>query len=229
MQFRRLLTVSLLLLVAACGDKFPYPPQYVTYEDIGSNALPNPPRQGSAEFEKEIQSIVKRQAKLTDVQKATLHSEDHIAPDMIIYPVLKKHYTAEEYPALATLLGHAASDAWRVSDMTQDFWKSPRPWYADNRVQLLVPNITRPGYPSGHTTTNTVWAHVLSELFPKYRQEFFARAMEIGGHRIDGGAHFPHDVKGGRRMGNLIYSKIKQSPQFQAELAAAKAEIAAKQ
>ena len=198
-------------------------PEQVTPQVLGA-----PPAKGTKEYNAEINQVIARQAKLTQAQKDVIWKEDHITPTMIVLPVLGTQYTEENYPALYTLLRHAASDTWRIGDTIQTYYQSPRPWYADERVQLLVPKITSPGYPSGHTATNSTWAHVLSDLFPAKREALFARAMAIGGHRVDGGAHFPHDVAGGRKLADTLYPIMKENPEFQREFAAAKAEIQAK-
>lgn len=226
MRIRSLLVASALALLAACsGDKYPYPPQFVGVEDVSMRSLPVPAPRYSAAYNAEIDQVIARQARLTDAQKTTISVENHIAPEMIVAPVLGKRYTAERYPALYTLLKHAASDAWRISDATQEYWGALRPWMADARVALLVPSITRPGYPSGHTVTNTVWAQVLAELFPAKRHALFARAMAVGNHRVDGGAHFPRDVEAGQKLATIIYTEMKADPQFMRELAAARREV----
>lgn len=223
----RSLLISALLLASACGNKYPFPPQFVRPADFSARVLPAPPAPDSAEFEREIIHIVSRQAKLTDEEKVVIQREDKISPEMIVQPVLGSHFTRESHPALYTLLAHAGSDAWRVTDVNQEYWKSPRPWYADSRVQLIAPKITRYGYPSGHTTTNRVWAHVLSELFPAKRDELFARATGIATHRMQGGVHFPHDLAGGKKLADAIFARMKNVPAFQEELRAAKAELRA--
>lgn len=226
MKLRRLFLLPLLALLTACGgEKFPYPPQFVTPDDVPPHVLAVPAPKYSTSYDQQIEEIIRRQATLTDAQKVVLREENHITPEMVVKPVLGAKYTPDAYPVLYTLLKHAASDAWRIGDRAQDYWQTPRPWYADARVQLLVPYITRPGYPSGHTVTNHVWAHVLSELFPQKRDALFARAWEIGQHRIDGGAHFPRDVEAGKYLAEVIYAHMKKVPAFQQELAAAKAEL----
>jgi len=227
MMLRRALILATCLIATACADKFPYPPQFVTPEEISMNALPTPPAPDSKTFKNELNTIIATQKKLTQKEKDVIAAEDHIAPQMMVLPVLGKHYTEEKYPALYTLLRHAASDAWRIGDETQDHWNSPRPWYTDSRVTLYVKPITRPGYPSGHTVTNTVWAHVLSDLFPAKKAALLKRASDIGNHRVKAGAHFPHDVEGGKKLAGVIATTMKKSPDYQRELAAAKAELKA--
>jgi acid phosphatase (class A) len=227
MKWNALLASSLLFLAACAGSKYPYEPQFVAPADMSARILPEPPRAGSIEFEKEINYIVARQKHLSAHDRQTIEAENHITPEMIVLPVLGTHYTRDNYPALYALLAHAASDAWRLADTNQDYWKSPRPWMADKNVELIAPRITSYGYPSGHTTTNRVWAYVLSEAFPGKKDAFFARAEQIAQHRMQGGVHFPHDLEGGRKLSTAIFAEMKANPKFQYELAEAKREIRA--
>ena len=226
---RRLFILPLLLLLAACAgnDKYPYPLQFLTAEDICPCELGAPPADGSAEQKKEIRKILAIQAKMSDAEKATVMKEDSITVQMIVDPVLGAQYQRDSYPNLFTLLDHAQSDAWRTGDTVQEFWGRQRPWLTDSRVQLLAKRITRPSYPSGHTTTNHVWAHVLAELFPTKREALFKRAHSIGMNRVKGGVHYPSDVEGGKRLAEIFFEKMKANPAFQAELEDARAEIEA--
>ena len=222
----RLFILPLLFVLAACsGSKYPFPPQFVDGSDVAPTVLAAPPAQNSATYTREINGILKRQATLTDAQKAAIAAEDHITPSMIVEPVLGATYTEETHPALFTLLRHSASDAWQLSDATQDYWNRTRPWLTDERVELLVSRITRPSYPSGHTVTNHVWAHVLSELFPAKRKALFARAYEVGSHRADAGVHFPSDVEAGKKFAAIVYDKMFKDAGFKRDLAAARDEI----
>ncbi len=224
----RWLLIPLLLSVAACsGDKYPFAPQFVDASAVGMEVLPPPPAADSKQSKREIDGIIAQQQGLTDAQKATIAKEDSISPRMMLEPVLGSGYSEATHPALYTLMRHAASDAWRIGDATQERWGRVRPWLVDDRVKLLVKPIQRPSYPSGHSTTNHVWAHVLSELFPSKRSAFFARAYAIGQHRVEGGVHFPSDVMAGKKLAAAIYTKMSQNPTFQQELAAARAELTA--
>lgn len=221
------LILPLLLILAACAarDPYPYPLQFVRAAEMPPQVLAAPSAPGSAPYVAEIDGILARQAKLNAADKAVVAAEDHIRPAMIVAPVLGEGYTEQSYPALFALLRHSASDAWRLADATQDYWHRDRPWVADDRVTLLVSSITRPSYPSGHTVTNHIWAHVLSELFPARREALFARAYAIGMHRVDAGVHFPSDVKAGKKFAAALYEKMRTNPAFQSELAAARAEL----
>jgi acid phosphatase (class A) len=225
MKLQRAALIAFALLLSACESHFPYPPQFVAPDDVSIRVLGAPPAKYSTEYNGEIDRILALQSQLTPDEIAIVKDEDHIRPEMLVTPVLGPKYTAENYPALFALLKHAGSDAWRISDDMEDYWQSPRPWYADARVKLYVNPITRPGYPSGHTTTNTIWAYILGDLFPAKREALLARATQIGLHRVEAGAHFPHDVKAGSALGALLYERMKTNPGFLREFAAAKAEL----
>jgi acid phosphatase (class A) len=223
---RRLFLLPLLLILTACaGDKFPYPPQFVTPETVGMGALPAPPEPYSKTYTREIAHILEVQGRMTQADKDAVMAEDSVLPSMIVLPVLGERYTESDYPALYALLRRTASDAWRVGDATQEHWQRTRPWLMDERVALYVKPITRPSYPSGHSTTNHVWAHVLSELFPHKRAALFTRAYAVGMHRMKGGVHFPSDVEAGKKLAAAIYTKMRTHPDYQAALAQAHAEL----
>lgn len=228
-MLRRLLVLPLLLIVSSCatltGDKYPYSAQFVESGDVCPCELGEPAAAGSRVQKKEIAWIIAAQHRLTPAQKTQIMDEDHIRPEMIVTPILGTHYTRTQYPALYTLLDHAASDAWRLADDSQDFWGRKRPWVVDKRVKLLVSPITRPSYPSGHTTTNYTWAYVLSELFPTKKAALSKRAHAIGMNRVNAGVHYPSDVESGKRLAGMIYAVMKDNPQFKTELAAAREEL----
>lgn len=224
--WNRFLSIAFMVLLSACtGGKYPYDYQFMTVDAIPLTALGAPPAVGSAQWNKEIDEIIARQKKLTDAQKAVLVHENHITPAMIVQPVLGQQFSEAHYPKLYDWLRRAASDAWRTADAHQEYWNAPRPWVSDDRVQLLVPRITRPSYPSGHTTTNTLWAYMLTSLFPEKHEQLFKRAHEIGFHRVDAGVHFPHDVKAGKLMAGLVYQQIEMNVAYQAEKQAVQKEL----
>jgi acid phosphatase (class A) len=220
-----IIALSLMLLSACGGTDYPYPPQFVSPVEVPAQSIPAPPAKGSAQYNKEIDGIIALQSKLTEKDYAPAQMQDVIIPQKMVQPVLGQQFDPEHYPALYTLLKHAGSDAWRISDATEEYWKSPRPWYADDRVQLHVTPIYQYGYPSGHTVTFRVWAHVLADLMPSKREAFFKQAWNTGHNRIVAGVHFPHDIEGGKKLAAAIYEKMHQQPQFQREFEAAKAEL----
>lgn len=229
MKLIKLAPFVVALTLAACGtatpDKFPYPPQFVQPEEVSLYTLPAPPQPGSAEYKKSVNWIIAAQSKLTPTQITDIKHEVSIQPEMLVEPVLGDEFTAEKFPALYALLKHAGSDAWRINDRIQDHWKETRPYMADSRITRYVEPITRPGYPSGHTVTNHVWAHILADLMPCQETALFKRALAVGHNRVLGGAHFPHDVAAGKKLATVIYHRMLEDNQFRMERDAAEREL----
>ncbi len=229
MHVRKLSVLILAALLAACASqpssKYPYPPQFVSPDQVNVYTLPAPPQPGSTQYKHEIKDILAMQKQLTPEEIAAIQGEIHISPQMLVEPVLGEQFTPENLPKLYALLDHAQSDAWRIGDTIQEHWNETRPWLADARVKRYVEEIHRPGYPSGHTTTNTTWALILGDMMPQQQDKLVARASEIGHHRVEGGAHFPHDIEQGRKLAHVIYQRMQMSPTFVAERNAAQLEL----
>ncbi len=82
-------------------------------------------------------------------------------------------------------------------------------------------------YPSGHSTRGTLYALVLSEIFPEKKEAILAESRTIGWHRIELAMHFPTDVFAGRVLAQAIVRELKADPAFRHDLAEVKAEIRA--
>lgn len=229
MQLRHLLLIPVIMATAVgCAtSKYPYPPQYVSSYEVGPRSIAIPPARYSKEYNDEVEYIVALQSKLTPQEIALVKHQDQIAPEKMIVPVMGKHYSEARYPVLYDFMKKVASDSWRIGDDARDYWKSPRPWYTEPRVKLHVEPIYSYGYPSGHTTTFGSWAHVLADLFPAKREAFFEQAWGAGANRIKGGAHYPHDIRGGKAMAAAVYEGLQKSADYQRDLAAVRAEIKA--
>lgn len=226
MKSRHLLLLP-LMLIAACTSKYPFPPQYVSSYEVSPRSIPIPPQRYTSEYNQEVDSIVAMQAALTPDEIALIQHQDQISPDKMVVPVLGATYSKDRYPVFYDFLNKVASDSWRIGDDARDYWRSPRPWYTETRVKRYVEPIYTYGYPSGHTTTFGTWAYVLADLFPAKREAFFAQAWGAGANRIKGGAHYPHDIAGGKRMAQAVYEAMLREPEYQRDFAAAKAELRA--
>ena len=66
-----------------------------------------------------------------------------------------------------------------------------------------------------------------AQLAPDLKAAILARGLQIGDDRVIGGVHFPSDVDAGRTLAHDLFTRLMASPAFQADLAHAKAEVAA--
>jgi acid phosphatase (class A) len=114
-----------------------------------------------------------------------------------------------------------------IANPAKDFYGRKRPPLIDARVKPCVPLEATASYPSGHSTRATVWALVLSEIFPDQKDALIARSRQIGDDRVLGGVHYPSDVEAGRTLAAAIVKDMLADPDFQAQLEKVKAECVA--
>lgn len=81
-------------------------------------------------------------------------------------------------------------------------------------------------YPSGHTAAGWAWALTLAEIYPKRADDLLKRGLSFGQSRVICNAHWQSDVDAGRIMGAAAVAKLHSSPEFFADIQAARKELA---
>jgi acid phosphatase (class A) len=66
---------------------------------------------------------------------------------------------------------------------------------------------------------------VLASLLPDKAQAILARASEYSENRLICGVHYRSDIVAGQQFGTILGLRLMQKPAFQAQLAAARAEL----
>jgi acid phosphatase (class A) len=139
--------------------------------------------------------------------------------------------TPETAPHLAHLMETARNDTWRGSGIAKDYYKRLRPFQIDagkgETCQAPIELANSFDYPSGHTTMGWTWAMLLAELVPEHASAVLARGRAFGESRIVCGVHNNSAVEAGRLTASSILAVVHTTPAFQADFAAAKAELAA--
>ncbi|MDR1304956.1 MAG: phosphatase PAP2 family protein [Verrucomicrobiales bacterium] len=128
-------------------------------------------------------------------------------------------------PLTMKLLRHVVTDIGAVTDLAKKNWNRARPYQQNRDIKPCVGVPGNASYPSGHTTNAFSNALTLADLCPDLKDAILARAERIGRGRVVAGVHFPSDVLDGRALAEAVYREIAATPQFQADLAAAKAEV----
>ena len=82
-------------------------------------------------------------------------------------------------------------------------------------------------YPSGSSTVATVYGEAFAALEPQRATEVRRIAHEMGLSRLVCGMHYPSDVAAGEVLGKAVFETASATPGFDADLAAARAELAA--
>lgn len=131
-------------------------------------------------------------------------------------------------PATTRLLDSAADDTGRANNAAKEHWRRLRPFKIDGGA------ICQPAselgesydYPSGHTTKGWTFGLILADLLPDRATPILARARAYGESRIVCRVHNFSAVEAGMLGATVTMEAVRATPAYQADLAAAKAEIA---
>ncbi|MBT1444197.1 phosphatase PAP2 family protein [Shewanella sp. JM162201] len=215
-------------------------PGYLTgYLD--GNTLPNslelvapPPAEGSASAALDLDIATRMQAlKGTPrwqlaISDANLHFP---AAAGIFSCALNAPISEAQTPRLYQLLRRTLTDAGLSTYKAKNHYQRSRPFMVNQQGSCSPDEeaaLAKNGsYPSGHTAIGWAWALVLAEIAPEQADALLARGLAFGESRNVCNVHWHSDVVTGRTLGAATVARLHANPQFQADLAAAKAEVAA--
>ena len=141
--------------------------------------------------------------------------------------------TPQNAPHLYRIRDRMGRDAGRITTIAKDQFKQTRPFLALGDKDAICSEDQRDGlrkslsYPSGHSTWSWSMGLVLAEAAPDRAQQIMARARAFGESRVVCGVHWVSDITEGRSNGAILVSVLHANPEFTADLAEAKLEIAA--
>ncbi len=199
--------------------------------DILQSLAPAPVK-GDARYAAD-RKIFKQTRKLVGTPRYALatHDVDYTLPTMMgnfscAAGIVLSPTTA---PRLALVMARAGRDTQATSGAGKDHYKRLRPFQID-RGKTCQPGDELKGsfdYPSGHTTWGWTWGTLLSELLPDRASAIESRARAYGESRIICGVHNASAVEAGRNTATATLAVVHASPEFQADFAAARTELAA--
>lgn len=200
--------------------------RYLEPEQVdGIALLPAPPAPDSAEQVVDLNSVRAVFKGRTPAEQA--HAEKSATLSIYNFAsVIGDHFKKGRYPKLEALMETVKTNISQVINTPKDHWKRTRPYVIDPELSLGKPE-TSFSYPSGHSTRGTMQSLILAEVFPEQRQAILENGRAIGWDRVIIGKHYPTDVNAGRVLGQAIFRELMKSPDFQRDLAAAKAEVSA--
>ncbi|MBS0316360.1 MAG: phosphatase PAP2 family protein [Proteobacteria bacterium] len=134
-------------------------------------------------------------------------------------------------PQLTALLRRSFTDAGLATYKAKDHYQRTRPFVV-NHASSCTPEenaaLAKDGsYPSGHSSIGWAWALILSELVPDRTNAIQQRGAAFAQSRVICGAHWYSDTVAGRQVGSATVARLHADPLFEAQLQAAKAEVAA--
>jgi acid phosphatase (class A) len=195
--------------------------------------LPPPPAPGSGRQANDKAVFARTRALMGSGRWALATTDADLSPRAGMFAcALGVTLDAANAPGLDAMLHHMAPDARAVVDPPKDSFNRPRPYVGvAGDPPICVPKTQSlaksPSYPSGHSTVAWAWGLILAEIAPDRSTEILRRAREIGDSRIICGVHYLSDVEEGRTNGSILVAALHANPEFQADLAKARSEVAA--
>ncbi len=193
--------------------------------------LPAAPKEGDPRAEAD-RAIFRATRKLEGTPRWQLATSDVSEKPDYMYSAyscsMGLELTEKQAPALTHLLETAADDASDANRAVKKKFQRQRPFKFDDgpicqsRIEVMSFD-----YPSGHTTHGWTWALILAELMPERASAILARGRAYGESRIVCGVHNASAVEAGRLSATLSMTRLRSSPAFQADFAAARAELSA--
>jgi len=141
--------------------------------------------------------------------------------------------TPQNAPLLTQVAQRAALDAAAQAGRAKEVYRRERPYVLDagptcqNPADLLDPHENRASYdyPSGHSTWGWTWALVLSSAAPDRAQQILERGLAYGESRVVCGVHNQSAIEAGMVAASATLAVVQTKPAYQADLAAARAEL----
>lgn len=132
-------------------------------------------------------------------------------------------------PRTFTLMQRSMADVALSTYPTKDKYKRVRPFVVTS-TPTCTPDqeafLRNDGsYPSGHTAIGWGWALILAEAAPDRQNEILSRGRAFGQSRVVCNAHWLSDTDEGRVIASATVAALHTSPEFRADLEAARAEI----
>jgi acid phosphatase (class A) len=253
MRLRFLAPATLAALATACGsqgmqsrhDQSPansvlqVPPAHMGY--LPDNALPDslsllppPPAPGSA-GQAQDDAAAKAALALSGSPRWTQATDDadlnfpHAAE--IFACAVGVRIDAADTPRLYELLRRTLVDDGSATHAAKTKYQRARP-FTVNAAPICTPGDagylrTNGSYPSGHSAVGWSWALILAEIAPERANAIFARGLAFGESRLVCNVHWLSDVAAGRLIASATVASMHSQPDFGADVAAARAEVAA--
>ncbi|MBS0320802.1 MAG: phosphatase PAP2 family protein [Proteobacteria bacterium] len=137
----------------------------------------------------------------------------------------------EATPNLYRLLLRSLTDALLSVSPTKKEYRRPRPFVVHHDASC-TPESERSmqhdgSYPSSHAAVGWAWALILAEVDPVHATDILARGQVYAQSRVVCGVHWLSDTIAARTMAAATVARLHADPLFNAQVAAARKELAA--
>lgn len=207
---------------------------YIPVEQLPDliQCLPAPPAKDSPAFQYDKQRYKWGKQQRKNAARADMAKRDAVWTDEALMTEFSVPFgmelSARETPAIWNVVVRGYRNVNEMRVAPKAFYQRIRPFEYFKEPTLTGEDDALRGegsYPSGHTMRATAAALILAQINPEAANAIYARAWEAGESRVIAGAHWQSDVDATRVGAAFGVSVLQTSPEFQADLAAAREEF----
>lgn len=228
-----------LLSAQAPSSKPPLPTKFrflSSTEVNPSQLLPPPPKDGSAEQQREmdeVKQLIHSRSKERYAEAVWDARHEDPTPFAV---AIGPNVDLAKLPATAKLLADVLNDQTVATSLAKDFFKRKFPvaaempgesygeWTCDQEDRKPASRPLR-SYPSGHATMAYTFGIVLSALIPEKSQAILSRSASYAYSREICGDHYHSDVEAGHVLGTTLGILLLHNEALKPEIDAAKTEL----
>ena len=170
-----------------------------------------PPTPDSLEFQKEMAVVLWLQRTRTPAQVAFVEETLDLGR---FVPLIDNELVGADGIELSRTLDDVITEVRAEYDALKGEFGQPRPFEVSDEVHPVGEARPVAAYPSGHAIRATVYARLLSDIFPEHSAALMDLAKRIGYGRVTAGVHFPSDIVAGFAVGNAYADEIVTQPAF---------------
>jgi acid phosphatase (class A) len=129
----------------------------------------------------------------------------------------------DEYENTKELGERVANFSERVASYFKNKFERQRPYAEIKGLKPCVPLVKgAKAYPSSHAAVAVATACMLADIYPQKKEDIEAYGLELGNLRYIVGLHHPSDVEAGQKLGQDICKRLRNEPDYRAEIKALK-------
>ncbi len=177
-----------------------------------NNIVPEPPKNTSSTTKKELEYLSELTANISAEEKKLVIVADKEALDL--FSPIASRFNIEIPSKLIKSL--YTKIFWPITYNLKFKFNRPRPeqlapLYGININVIKTTTHQTPAYPSGHTTYGFTIAHVLSDMYPLHRDDFFHQAKLVALARCLQGVHYPSDNEASMKLVRAVWENVKNN------------------
>ena len=185
---------------------------YLSASQLRIADFPAPPAAGSDQDKADLATVLQWQKNRTDAQCAAAMAQ---ADETFVSLFSSVNPFPAPLPApVDAFFKKIAGETSTAESYIKKVYQRPRPFVSSPEVNPCVGRPEGYSYPSGHAALSHLYALILSDLKPREGSIFMMAADQDALNRVIGGAHNPSDVEAGKKLGGLLYQKLRAVPAF---------------